>query len=113
MDPKAQEFVRLIAAAGWSQAEAARRLNITPGAVSQICSGRTRPRAATLNLLKLILVHEKRQGLALRESAGPAPRQWERQLLEDLRRLPEPQRERLLAVIKDMIRAMQATARRA
>ena len=55
MPPKTHEFVRLLAAAGWSQAEAARRLQITPGAVSQICNAKTQPRPSTLNLLKLIL----------------------------------------------------------
>ena len=103
----------MLAAADWSQAEAARRLNITPGAVSQICSGRTRPRAATLNLLKLMLAHEKPEALALRESRGrPALRNWERELLDDLGKLPEAQREQLLRIIKNMIRAMQSAGRR-
>ncbi len=113
MDRKAQEFARLIIAAGWSQAEAARRLRITPGAVSQICSGKTRPRDSTLNLLKLMVARENPEALALHDSAMSPPLEaWEMELLTEMRRLPEAERQRLLPLIKQMIRAMATPLRR-
>lgn len=107
VDPKAQEFVRLLKAAGWSQAEAARRLHITAGAVSQICSGKTRPRPSTLNLLRVLLLSEG--AAAGREVLlGPGLEPWGRELVAALRGLPERQREWVLAVVKQMIRTMPA-----
>jgi transcriptional regulator with XRE-family HTH domain len=113
VDPKTEEFVRLIGAAHWTQAEAARRLQMTPGAVSQICSGRTRPRASTLNLLKMIMGAEHPEILSQHErnrATGLAP--WESELLDSLRRLPEAKRERLLPAFKELIKAMGTDLRR-
>jgi len=110
---KAEEFIGLVKAAGWSQAEAARRLHITPGAISQIFSGRTQPHPGTLNLLKYILATEKPEVLKAFERArvgGLAP--WESQLLEALRGLRPAHREALLVAFQEMIRAMQARQRR-
>jgi len=110
---KAQQFARLIAAAGWSQAEVARRLQITAGAVSQICSGKTQPRASTLNLLKLLLAREKPEALALQERAGmDGLEAWESDLLEELRKLPEAQRRFLVQMVKQMIKALPSVAHR-
>jgi transcriptional regulator with XRE-family HTH domain len=107
MDAKNREFIGLVKAAGWSQAETARRLHITPGAVSQIFNGRTRPHPATLNLLKLILVvmlglqHEHHPAI------GAKLQPWEIRLLEALRGLPGACREALLAAFHKTIRAVQ------
>jgi transcriptional regulator with XRE-family HTH domain len=107
MPPKTHEFARLLAAAGWSQAEAARRLQITPGAVSQFCNGKTQPRPTTLNLLKLILARENPKVLALHESQGwRSLAHWEKDLLTELRQLAETDRQRLLPIFKQMIKAM-------
>ena len=98
------EFVSLMKAAGWSQAETARRLQITPGAVSQICNGKTVPRPATLNLMKLLIGKENPNALESHETstrAGLEP--WAKQLVETLQRLPENDRDRLLAPIRAMI----------
>ncbi len=113
MQTKAQQFARLIAAAGWSQAEVARRLQITAGAVSQICSGKTQPRASTLNLLKLLLAREKPEALALQERAGMDELEaWESDLLEELRKLPEAQRRFLVQMVKQMVKALPSVAHR-
>lgn len=112
LDPRTAEFVRLLKVAGWSQAETARQLRITPGAVSQICSGRTRPRAATLNLLKLLVEKKDPTGLKAYErqrSHSLAP--WENDMLDSLRRLPEAQRASLISVMQAAVRAVK-TARR-
>src|SRR5437016_1851946 len=97
-------------AAGWSQAEVARRLRITPGAVSQLCSGKTHPHPGTLNLLKP-LVAPALKSRASAAASVPAP--WEGELLEPLRRLSDADRQRLLAVFQDLIKAVQAAGRRA
>ena len=112
VDPKSEEFARLIAMTGWTQAEVARLLQITPGAVSQLCSGTTRPHARTLNLLKLIVAQKKPGALRLHESqrsAALAP--WESELLEGLRRLRASDRERLLSMFHQLIGMVPKSAR--
>ena len=105
MDDLTAEFLALMEAAGWSQAEVARRLQISPGAVSQICSGKTVPRLATLNLLKLLVGDpgllariERRHSLSL-----DAP---EKQLIKALRELSRGDRDRLFPLLHQMIRAV-------
>ena len=113
MDPKTEEFINLSRMAGWSQAEVARRLHITPGAVSQLFSGRTRPRAATLNLLKMIVAKEMPEVLAAHESTRSGSLAgWESQLLEELRRLPTADRDRVLTGFHQMIKTVEAATRR-
>jgi transcriptional regulator with XRE-family HTH domain len=112
VDPKSEEFARLIAMTGWTQAEVARRLQITPGAVSQLCSGKTRPHARTLNLLKLIIAHEMPDALRLHESQRSAALgPWESELLEGLRRLRASDRERLLPIFHQLIGMAQQSAK--
>ena len=106
------EFVSLMKAAGWSQAETARRLQITPGAVSQICNGKTVPRPAIINLLRLLIAHENPEALKLHDSATQAGLQpWARQLVEALSNLPDKEREQALTPIKAMIAGFQSIAR--
>jgi transcriptional regulator with XRE-family HTH domain len=96
--PRAREFARLLKAAGWSQAEAARRLQLTRGAVSQILSGRTNPRASTLNLLRLLA---RDQSAAPPEATVPM-QEWERQFLDQIRDLPADRRKQALELIRDL-----------
>lgn len=58
MDPLNREFVELLNASGWTSAEAARQLEVTPGLISQYRSGSTRPSPQMLRLFKLVLVGE-------------------------------------------------------
>jgi transcriptional regulator with XRE-family HTH domain len=105
MKSAAREFVRLLQTAGWSQARAARALDLTPGAISQICTGKTSPRPTTLSLLRLLL---RTNG----EPTDPSPRppgrfsDWEVDLLESLRRFPAGQRKKLLNAFHQMIHAL-------
>jgi transcriptional regulator with XRE-family HTH domain len=99
-DPLAREFAALLGATGWSQAEAARKLQITRGAISQIMSGRTRPRASTLNLLRL-LARDDGLGSGPVQSS-PELREWERKLLAELRGMPSERRQLTLGLIKQM-----------
>ena len=100
---KGRKFVRLIQQAGWSQAETARRLHITPGAVSQICTGRTQPRTATLNLLQLMVNRGDSDSPLHSNATGPLM-PWEAGLVNELRRVPLKKREALLAAFRPLIR---------
>jgi len=110
MDSRTEEFISLVKASGWSQAEVARRLHITPGAVSQICNGHTRPRPGTVNLLKMLIgpqalkVHEQSHAKTLTRS--------ENQLLQALSEFTERDREKLLAAFQQTIKAVRGAARR-
>ena len=78
--------------------------------MSQLCSGKTRPRAGTLNLLKILIgpealqLHERSHAKTLKPS--------ENQLLQALRELPETDRERLLAAFQQTIKAVRGASRR-
>ncbi len=113
MGAKGEEFISLVKAAGWSQAQVARLLHITPGAVSQIFTGHTQPHPGTLNSLKLLLAIQRPKVLKAYERArvgGLAP--WESRLLETLHSLPAAKRDALLAAFQEMILAVQTSARR-
>lgn len=63
MRPESAEFFALIEAAGWNQAEAARRLELNPGTISQY-KGDVAPSTQTLKLLKMILANENPEVLS-------------------------------------------------
>ena len=110
MDSRTEEFISLVKASGWSQAEVARQLHVTPGAVSQLCNGKTRPRAGTVNMLKILIgpqalqVHERSHAKTLKPS--------ENKFLQALHELPETDRERLLAAFQQTIKAVRGASRR-
>jgi transcriptional regulator with XRE-family HTH domain len=112
MKSKAQEFVRFMELAGWSQAETARRLNLTPGAVSQICNGKTEPRQATLNLLKLTLLSNRRTLQRLERPLSGRLVDWELELLRPLRELAADQRECLLAAFRGILKTVSVKQRK-
>lgn len=58
MHPRNREFIALLKASGWSQAAIARRLEVTPGVVSQWKDGATVPRPIHLKYLKELLARE-------------------------------------------------------
>lgn len=100
--------MRLIELAGWSQAEAARRLELSPGAISQICNGKTEPRGATLQLLKLLL---QTTPATRKRLADPSPQglaDWERDLLGRLRQISPRQRESLLNAFDAILKSVAA-----
>jgi len=104
MERENQEFFALLEAIGWSPAEAARRLFISPSNISQYKKGESRPSPTTMGLLKLILATEKPGSLtAALELSESALSKWEREVIEDLRWLHVDDRERVLNTIKAMI----------
>ena len=59
LPPSKAEFVKLFARSGWSQAEAARHLDLTRGGMHGIIRGDTVPSRGLLKLFRLVLVIEK------------------------------------------------------
>jgi hypothetical protein len=115
MDPLKEEFARLVAIMGWNQSETARQLHMSAAAVSNLMNPNhsNRPRATTLQLLKLIVSgehpeaieprHFKLKGrpgagatLSVREDYLDAR---ERKLITDLRRISANDQETLYRVI--------------
>ena len=105
MDPRTVEFIRLVAIAGWSQAETARRLNITPGAVSQFFSGRIRPKQSLLNFLKLQIPEPSRIQKPPANQPVKSPTNWEKELLACVRKLSDSQRQLVLRVARELNQA--------
>jgi transcriptional regulator with XRE-family HTH domain len=108
-----QEFRELLEESGWSQAEAARQLGMTPSALSQIVRDNSpvRPSAVTLRLFRLLLIREKPDSAVVKKSHRLAfPEQWERELVEELREIPGAVRDPLVKSFRALVRAagMQA-----
>jgi hypothetical protein len=107
-----QEFRDLLQASGWSQAEAARQLAMTPSALSQIVreNSPVRPSPVTLRLFGLLL-WPKRPGAARRLARcrldGRAE-EWEQHLIRALRRIPPKTRRPILGVLYAMIEAARS-----
>jgi len=115
IDPK-QEFRELLAASGWSQAEASRQLGMTPSALSQIVRDNSpvRPSAVTLRLFKLLLLRENPDSVQARRTHRMAfPEQWERDLVEELREIPPMVREPLVRGFRALVRASGLRAEKA
>ncbi len=108
-----QEFRDLLLASGWTQAEAARQLAMTPSALSQIVrrNSPVRPSPVTLRLFQLLLWREKPE--ALREAArrkAPSPAEpWEQEVIRELRGVPPKTRQ---AVLRRLQRLIEATRNR-
>lgn len=75
MTPENQEFRALATASGWNQAEIARRLELTPSAVSQFVRGDTKPSPQTIGYFKLILLNEMPEVLQPAGALRDAPMQ--------------------------------------
>ncbi len=109
-----QEFRDLLQASGWSQAEAARQLAMTPSALSQIVrpNSPVRPSPVTLRLFQLLLWREKPQALreVARRKALSAAAPWEQDLLRDLRGVPPKARQSILRQMRGLIAAAKKNA---
>ena len=99
--------------AGWNQTETAKRLGITPSAVSKILSGENTPEERTLILLRTVVNLAKPEHakvgpveLALRENAPPWNEPWERMLIESIRN--SPRKKAMLRAIWLMIDIFEA-----
>jgi transcriptional regulator with XRE-family HTH domain len=110
-----QEFRDLLRASGWSQAEAARQLAMTPSALSQIVreNSPVRPSPVTLRLFQLLLWREKPE--VMREVARPKARSaaepWEQEVVRELRGVPPMTRQAILRRLKRLIEATRSRPR--
>jgi transcriptional regulator with XRE-family HTH domain len=107
-----QEFRELLQASGWSQAEAARQLAMTPSALSQIVreNSPVRPSLVTLRLFGLLLWSKKpgaARRMARRQRKARAEK-WEQDLIRALRRIPPNTRRPILGVLYAMIEAARS-----
>ena len=107
MHPRNQEFIALAKLCRWSQAEVARQLRLTPGAVSQIYHGKTRPHPRTLQLFKLLLTKRNHAGFKRFEKALRVNGR-ERQVIEWMRRVPEAQCQRFFEALKLLMKAFSS-----
>jgi transcriptional regulator with XRE-family HTH domain len=102
-----QQFLNLFSVCGWSQAEVARRLNITPGAVSQMRSGKIRPRLSTLNLFERVVYGDNPEN-SIRVDPRPSLPACELKLLETLDFLPEKQRTNFVTGLTLMLQSLRS-----
>ena len=91
---------------GWSQAEIARQLLLTRGAVSQIFHGKTRPHRRTLYLFKMVLSRRENTRSEPMEKI-PGLSAWESDVLAWLRRISQAQRERFVEALKLWFKASE------
>ncbi len=105
LEPENREFVRLMKAAGWSQNETARRLQMTGGGVSQICTGKIRPSKGRLSLLRLLVEQEMKGTMKLGREESELEG-WARDLCRDLQQMPRGQREAMQAAIMQLMKAV-------
>jgi transcriptional regulator with XRE-family HTH domain len=112
-EPK-QEFRELLKASGWSQAEAARQLAMTPSALSQIVreNSPVRPSPVTLRLFALLLRWKKPEAprRTMRQRVARRGEQWEDDLIRALRRVPSNTRGPILNVVHTLIDAARSKA---
>jgi transcriptional regulator with XRE-family HTH domain len=108
MDSNNIQFIAMVKLSGWSQAEVARQLGLTPGAVSQMFHGKTRPGPRTLHLFKMILTKQDHAAFKRFEKMPMLePREWE--VIEYMRRLHQAQRERFFEALKLLVKAFSSS----
>jgi hypothetical protein len=110
LDPLKQEFIDLMKVIGWTQAEAARQLAMTSGAVNQLVNPNSpvRPSQTTLRLFKLIVAAQRPEAintktLELKADPGSALSLPERKLIDAIRRIPTSELPRAYAVVHGVI----------
>jgi plasmid maintenance system antidote protein VapI len=115
LDPLKQEFLDLMKVIGWTQAEAARQLAMTSGAVNQLVNPNSpvRPSQTTLRLFKLIVASQRPEAinaktLELKADPEAALSLPERKLIEALRKIPAAEVPRAYAVVHGVINGFGA-----
>lgn len=101
MDILNEEFARLLTSSGWKQSEAAKHLELSPAVITRYLNKDTRPSLTVLKLFKLLIGDMQPlpgDGTALvldGELERPLDAA-ERQLVAQLRRLPDTERRRVV-----------------
>lgn len=109
---------------GWTQAETARRLGLTSGAVNQFVKGTSRPSPITLRLMAVLVFLTKpevmqqeaalsrrlaeMQVLIARQVPEPPPRpDWENRVIAMLAPLVEADREKVLTALEAIMQCLK------
>jgi hypothetical protein len=118
MDSLKQEFIDLMNVMGWTQAETARQLCMTSGAVNQLVNPDlpVKPSTTTLGFFKLLVATQRPEAMnaktmQLKESPGAHMSAAERKLVEALRRVPEAELPRAYAALHGLIKGFAAPLR--
>ncbi|MDB6036560.1 MAG: hypothetical protein JWM99_401 [Verrucomicrobiales bacterium] len=105
------DFIRLMEKVGWTKADAARHLELTPAVVTRYYGGQTRPSLTTLKLFKMIV----EDGDPLPDTEGNIRGAkarykpllgWENRFLECFRPLSEAKRNMVIKRVQDVIAAL-------
>ncbi|MBU6409081.1 MAG: helix-turn-helix transcriptional regulator [Verrucomicrobia bacterium] len=95
------EFNALMKEAGWTNAEAARRLDLNRASVGKFVRGLTPPSPRTVRLFRLILADRKNAGgTEYGREFGVAP--WQRRILAAMEGLDYSDRDRIVHAIETM-----------
>jgi len=113
MDILNEEFARLLKKSGWKQAEAARQLELSPAVITRYLNHDTHPSLTVLKLFQLLI--GDMQALPGVVASGPnhdgeleRPLEAaERQLIGQLRALPEAERRRVMQGFCVVLAAME------
>ncbi|MGA3180410.1 MAG: hypothetical protein ABSF38_08725 [Verrucomicrobiota bacterium] len=118
MDPLKQEFVNLMNVMGWTQAETARQLCMTSGAVNQLVNPNltVKPSTTTLALFKLLVATQRPDAMnaktmQLKENPGAHMSAAERKLVEALRQVSAAELPRAYAALHGLIKGFAAPLR--
>jgi len=111
MDILNDEFARLLANSGWKQSEAARQLELSPAVITRYLNNDTHPSLTVLKLFKLLIGDmQPLPGLTVQpEQNGtlePPLDAVERQLIGQLRQLPERERVRVVQGFSTVLGAL-------
>lgn len=105
MHPRKLEFIELFEKSGWNQAETARELDMTRGGLNGIITGPTVPSAALLKFFKMVLAASGRVSIL---SDSPSANPWSSDLVNELRGLPEHQRDKLITAFRQIAKVIPA-----
>jgi hypothetical protein len=118
MDPLKKEFVDLMNVMGWTQAETARQLCMTSGAVNQLVNPAltVKPSSTTMRLFKVLVAAQRPEAmntktLELKESPAAFVSAPERKLVEAVRRIPGAELPRAYAALHGLIAGFAAPLR--
>ena len=107
MHPRKLEFIELFEKSGWNQAETARELDMTRGGLNGIITGPTVPSAALLKFFKMVLAASGRVSTS---SDSVNSNLWSCDLVNELRGLPEHQRDKLITAFRQIAKVIPAQA---
>jgi transcriptional regulator with XRE-family HTH domain len=115
MHPLKKEFIEMFEASGWSQADIARKLELTPGGVSSIIKGDHIPSMTTVKLFRLILLGEKpdvrfpthqSKASVLKDDGivSSRPSGWENEVIKELDDLAPDDRSKVIDALKAIVK---------